>query len=255
MAVYNFNNKKVPKKNIQKNLPLAEVIEKAGNTPEYREEFYKRFLKDDIYVLVDNKKGFNSFEETPIVVLPNNIIPVFTHPDRIYDHNAITEDMNYIKVKGRAFLEMVVGEPIIVNPFSKVYKELIPLEISEMLNGSIFNSLQNKTVANAKMDVLIGHPKETPTLLLEALVPDLKANATINAAYLGWVYNPVTDSKPHYIFAIESNGANFESIAKQVSETTQKHLQGDDFVDIIQLEKGGNFSDFFYKEAKPFYKK
>lgn len=254
MALYNRNKKSANQTKINKSLTLAQVIEEAGQRPEYRAEFYRRFLKDDLFVLVDkNTDVARPLSETPIMVLPNNVIPVFTHPERIFDANAIPQDtVAYIKVKGRNFLEMVVGESVIVNPFSKVYKELIPMEITEMLNGSIFNISQNNKI-QTQMEVLIGHPKVYPDNLVEELKELYGQDPDVDAAYVGWTFNKAIDVQPHYIIALESRAKNFESTAKRTAEIARKHLKEKELIDIIQLEEKGNFSEFFYKESTPFY--
>lgn len=256
MSSYKQNKKAFSSKMINNNISLAKVIENAGTEATYREVFYKRFLKEDIYVLVQKSKNNQpSLENTPIVVLQNNHIPVFTDPERIFDHNAVAEEVDYIKVKGRAFLEMAVGETIIVNPFSKTYKTLVPAEITDMLNGSIFNKLPQNNRTKVQMEVMIGHPEVQPTPLLETLLPYFKENTAITAGYIGWTFNPKIDPKPHYILALELEDNNCSQYANQIAELAKPHQNEDDILDIIQLEEGGTFSEFFYKKSTPFYKK
>lgn len=258
MSIYNRNKKSTTK--INANLTLAQIIEEAGNKPEYRSIFYDRFLKDYIYVLVEKTSESQTTEgltpNVPILVLDDKRIPIFTHPNRIYDNGAITEDMEYMKVRGRSFLEMTIGSTLIVNPFSKVFKELVADEISQMLNGSIFNTLSNP-VLKAQMQAKIGKPEEEPTALLEELTPLFAKNEAIDNAYIGWTFNPIIDKKPHFIFAIETivEKEQFKEIADMISNACIPHLKKEQFIDIIKLEQNGNFSDYFYNHAEPFYKK
>lgn len=257
----NYNRNKNTASKLNTNLPLAQIIELAGDNPEYRIVFYDRFLKDSIYVLVE-KGSLDLYEDNnagiapPIIAFENNRIPVFTHPDRIYDASAIHEEMDYMKVRGNAFLEMTLGATIIVNPFSKVYKELVANEISEMLNGSIFNTLSSP-VLKAQMNVKIGKPETEPTTLIEELKEVFAKNDLIKSAYIGWTYNEILDKTPHYIFAVESEKelTNFKEIADTISELCKPHLTKEEYIDIIKLEKNGNFSDYFYNQAEPFYVK
>lgn len=258
MSIYKQNRKKSPyAKLIANNISLEKILEKATTEIEYREIFYKRFLNADIYVLIQKKGNAAppSLEKTPIVVLQNNHIPVFTNPERIFDHNTATEEVDYIKVKGRAFLEMAIGETVIVNPFSKIFKTLVPAEISDLLNGSIFNKIPQNNRAKVQMEVMIGHPEVEPTELLETLLPYLSENTAITASYLGWTFNPKTDAKPHYIVALELTDNNCVLYANQIAELAKKHQKEDDILDIIQLEKGGTFSEFFYNQSTPFFKR
>lgn len=247
---------------INKNLPLADIIEKAGTIPEYRAVFYEKFLKNDIYVLV--KKGYNENNEAtsfnanaPIITFENQQIPVFTDAKHIYDQGVIQDEMSYMKVNGRSFLELAMGHHIIINPFSKVYKELVPNEIADMLNGSIFNVVKDN-VAHIHMEVLIGKPETEPQALLADLKTTFTSIPTISSAYLGWMFNERIDQKPHYIFAVEcetKNAAEFKEIADVISNLCKPHLKKQEYIDIIRLEKNGNFSDYFYNQDQPFYTK
>lgn len=247
---------------INKNLPLADIIEQAGTIKEYRAIFYEKFLKSDIYVLV--KKGYNDNQEAnsfnanaPIITFENQQIPIFTDPKHIYDQGVIQEEMSYMKVNGRAFLELAMGHNIIVNPFSKVYKELVPNEIAEMLNGSIFNVVKDN-VAHIQMNVQIGKPEVEPQALLADLKKTFASIPIISSAYLGWMFNARIDQKPHYLFAVEcdiKNGAEFKEIADVISNLCKPHLKKHEYIDIIRLEKNGNFSDYFYNQDQPFYTK
>ncbi|SFJ78309.1 enhanced serine sensitivity protein SseB C-terminal domain-containing protein [Myroides guanonis] len=257
MALFNKNKKSTFNKNIiNNNISLAKVIEKATDEPEFREIFYKRFLKENIYVIVQKDKNSTkntSLESSPIVVLQNNNIPVFTEPERIFEHNAIGDEVDYIKVIGRSFLEMVVGETVIVNPFSNANKTLVPAEISDMLNGTIFNRISTNQKTKIQMDVMIGHPKVHPKEFIESLIPFLNKNQDINKAYLGWTFNPKIDKNPHYIIALDLTTNNCSQYANEIALIAKQYQSEDDILDIIQLEEGGTFSEFFYKQSSPFY--
>ncbi|WP_010253691.1 enhanced serine sensitivity protein SseB C-terminal domain-containing protein [Myroides injenensis] len=260
MSFYNRNKKQSVK--INRNLPLAKIIEEAGNKPEYRAVFYERILADNLYLLVES--GTNTSNLTngidpniPIITFANGVIPVFTAPDRIYDGGAITEEIDYIKVPGSAFFEMTIGNSIIVNPFSKVYKELIPMEISEMLNGTIFKP-NHSPILHTKMNALIGEPQETPEELLQELINAYSQENEVASAYLGRTFNEKVDSAPHYIIAIEpiEGCTNFRPLASLTSDICKPFLHDNsEVIDIIKLEKGGNFSEFFYEQSSPFYVK
>lgn len=252
----NYNRNKNTTTKLNTNLTLAQIIEQAGSNPEYRAVFYNRFLKDYIYILVQKDSTTEDSENPPIIAFENNCIPVFTDPDRIYDGSAIHQEMDYMKVRGHAFLEMTLGATIIVNPFSKVYKELVVEEIADMLNGSIFNTASSP-VLRGQMNVQIGKPDNNPTTLLNELKSAFYQNEHITAAYIGWTFNEILDKEPHYIFAIEcSEGlGNFKDIADLVSTFCKSHFKEGEYADIIKLEQNGNYSDYFYNQAKPFYVK
>lgn len=252
-----FKKNQVKSTLVSNNIALSKVLEQAAKQPEYQEVFYRRFLNQHIYVLVQKDTDPNTpLEATPIIVFENNIIPVFTETDRIYQHNAITEDVNYIKVIGRSFLEMVLGQTLIVNPFSKVNKTLVPAEIAEMLSGSIFHKRPKASKAEIQMKVTLGHPKVIPTAILEAFKPYLTQNKDIQKAYLGWIYNPQTDQTPHYIIALElQENSNCKIHADNLALLAKPLQEPDAIMDIMELLPKGDFSDFFYNQSEPFYQK
>lgn len=260
MSFYNRNKKQTTIK-VNKNLAISKVLELASDQPEYRAVFYQKLLNQKIHVLVQS--GYQSSDlvqgidpNIPILTFDNQVIPIFTEVERIHDSSAINHEVDYITVDARSFLEMSLGSSIIVNPFSKFYKELVPSEISQMLNGSIFKPNKSDFL-HVKMNAIIGKPSHEPLELLEDLKSHFSSNSSITQAHIAWTDSEEMLSEPHYIIAIETNQAAgaFKDIAKSTSEVCQKHLQGNQFIDIIKLQYAGNFSDYFYHQSTPFYKK
>ncbi|MHC5353892.1 enhanced serine sensitivity protein SseB C-terminal domain-containing protein [Myroides sp. LJL115] len=262
MSFYNRNKNTNTAVKLNKNLAISKLIELSADQPEYRAVFYKRLLNDKIFILVDSNYSpdaqFNQGIDPniPILTFDNQVIPIFTEQARIYDSGAITKEVEYLQVDARAFLELSIGSPIIVNPFSTFYKELVPNEIAQMLNGSIFTP-NSAPIINVKMNAIIGKPSSEPKELLEDLSDIFMSNPLVEAAHLGWTTSEEQLIEPHYIIAIESNenSGEFKQIAKEVSDIAQKHLKGDQVIDIIKLQFGGNFSDYFYKHSTAFYQK
>lgn len=262
MSFYNRNKKKTQEVKLNKNLAISKLIELSADQPEYRAVFYQRLLNDKIFLLVENNyKPSSAFVQgidpnIPILTFDNKIIPIFSEKDRIFDSGAITQEVEYMEVNGRQFLELSLGSALIVNPFSNFYKELVPNEVAEILNGSIFTP--NKSpVINVKMNAVIGKPSIEPVELIQELKDNFKDNQLISSAHIAWTSSEEQFIEPHYIIAVESQegSGEFKHIAQVVSNIAQNHLQEDQIIDIIKLEFGGNFSDYFFNQSTPFYQK
>ncbi|MBW3518551.1 enhanced serine sensitivity protein SseB [Flavobacterium sp. NKUCC04_CG] len=242
-----------------KKTTLSEILEKAGHDAKYREEFYRRFLEESVYVLTqkesDGKKtgSISDLKKLPIVVFPNQVIPVFTELDRIYEQESIRNEVTAVAVNGREFLTMAANSAVVVNPFSAIYKELIPLEISEMLSGSMFDKKSNILKTKQSMAVQIGQPKIYPEELVACLTELFKTQPEVKAAHIGWIYNPVVGDPPHYIFALECATKDMKRITDQAALATRPFVKAEQFVDFMQLDKDGDISRYFYQQTKPFY--
>ncbi|MHC5201763.1 enhanced serine sensitivity protein SseB C-terminal domain-containing protein [Myroides sp. LJL119] len=261
MSFYNRNKKQASTTKVNKNLATSKIIELASDQPEYRAVFYQKLLNNKVYVLVDS--GYDTRNLTagidpniPILTFENQVIPIFTEKERIFDSGAINHEVDYIVVEARPFFEMSLGSPIIVNPFSRFYKELVPREISQMLNGSIFKPNQSDFV-HVKMNAIIGKPSHEPSALLDDLRLLFAKNPLVSQAHIAWTDSQEMLVEPHYIIAVEANEypGEFKHIAQDISQTCKKHLEADQIIDIIKLEPGGNFSDYFYNQSTAFYQK
>ncbi|WP_430612884.1 enhanced serine sensitivity protein SseB [Flavobacterium sp. JP2137] len=244
-----------------KKLPLKEILEKAGHDAQYREAFYKRFLEETVYVLTQKDPMGKSDASTadlkklPIVVFPNQVIPVFTEVGCAFEQPALRDEVNAVPINGRAFLEMAQTAAVVVNPFSAVYKELIPLEISEMLSGAVFHQPTNILKTKQTMPVQIGQPKEYPTALVAALKDLFKTQPAVAAAHIGWIYNPAIGDPPHYIFALECPPQDMKRITDLAAIASKPFVKPDQFVDFMLLDQEGDISRYFYEQTQAFYVK
>ncbi len=242
-----------------KKTTLSEILEKAGNDATYREQFYRRFLEENVYVLIQKESNGKEIGSTsdlkkrPIVVFPNQVIPVFTEITRIFEQESIRNEVTPVPINGREFLKMAQTSAVVVNPFSAIYKELIPLEISEMLSGSMFDKQANRAKTKQTMAVQIGQPSVYPSELVDCLIELFTAQPEVKAAHLGWIYNPAVGDPPHYIFALECATKDMKRITDQAALASQPFMKADQFVDFMQLEKGADISTYFYEHTVPFY--
>lgn len=204
--------KKQKSEQISENLTLEDLLKKAAAQPIFRKEFYKRLLSDDLIVITHGANiptGSQTLEKDTtvnIVSLSDGKIPVFTSNQRIFDKGIIKEQVHYLQIKGENLFQITSGATLLLNPYSDYGKELLPDEIQNLLNGTLFtNNLQTIRI-NKKTEVQIGEPAIFPSEMIGSLKELLSDRKYVEAAYLGWIYYPESEEPPHYIIGIEGEG-------------------------------------------------
>jgi hypothetical protein len=259
MGLFNFFKKKNSQQNFS-SLSLEELLQNAAAKPEYRPEFYKRLLSDKLVVITtDNGQPDGQWvakENTTvnIVNLADGKIPVFTSKEKIFDKGIVKEQVRVLELKGEDLFNMTKGATLILNPYSDYGKELLPLEIEQMLNGTILTASHQKITVEKDTSVQLGQPANYPTEIVNALRSLFSKNPNVKAAYLGWIYNPSSGQPAHYIFAIDGNG-DLQNLTDEAGFIAQQYLKPEEIVDFLRLNNKGGINDYFLKETKPFYTK
>lgn len=242
-------------------LSLEELIERAATQPAYRADFYKRLLSDKVVVLTsgsglpEGEQVLKAAKTVNIVSLEDGTIPVFTSTDRIFDQQVVKEQVEFLQMKGEALFKMTRGARLVLNPYSKYGKELLPDEIERILNGTIMTATHKAMTIEKDTKVQIGEPSNYPSEIVAALCNLFAGKPQINAAYLAWIYNPESAAPPHYIFGLAaSDEGNMQDIVNEAGATVNNLLPAGEFVDFIRVDSSGGLSDYFLG-TEPFYKK
>jgi len=244
----------------QADLSLEALLEKAASEPAYRTEFYKRLLFDDLVVITqdstlnDGNQTLQQDTQVKIVSYPDKKIPVFTSTERIFDKRIIKEQVQYLQMKGESLFEMAKGASFVLNPYSAYGKKLLPGEVEQMLNGTILTDNHRQIKIEKETSIQIGQPANYPTEIVNSLNKLFSQRPTINAAYLGWIYNPSSGEPPHYIFGLDGEG-DLQDVTNEAGFTAKQFLKADDIVDFIRIDNRDGLSDYFLKSTKPFYKR
>ena len=127
---------------------LEHSLMQAGAKPSAQRDFYQKLLWNELFVLTNghsnHEEGFHSLEKdttVDFVVFEGGQIPVFTSTNRIFDKGIIKEQMPFLSMKGQDLFTVAKGATFILNPYSEYGKELIPEEIENLMNGSIFDKI------------------------------------------------------------------------------------------------------------------
>ncbi|MCT4637686.1 MAG: SseB family protein [Bacteroidales bacterium] len=149
MGLLDFFKKKKTYSTFPEN-ELEKCLMKAASDVNAKKEFYQKLLWNQLYV--QNKECSESDDETTlnIVTFENGYIPVFTSANRIFDKDVVKESKSLVSMKGQDLFAVTNGATFVLNPYSEYGKELIPEEIEALMDGTIFDKIDEEEVENKK---------------------------------------------------------------------------------------------------------
>lgn len=258
MGLFNFL-KTSPVSGSEPAATFEALLAQAVRDPAHQPEFYRRLLLESLVVItsynpvdMETRTRTTEPDETiDVVSWEDNVVPIFTSADRIFDGKVIQQQVSIVQMKGRSLLQMLQNKTLLLNPFSNYSKELLSAEIMHLLAGRVLDAGYTIEVAK-KTTVLLSQPATYPTDLTQALARLLSQQPRVRAAYLGWLHNPTGDEPPHYVICLDVEG-EMRAISKEVGYVARKFLQSGEFVDIVQSGQS-SFTDYFLT-TKPFYKR
>jgi hypothetical protein len=232
----------------------------AATNPVARPQFIRDLLDADIYALNQKSDGLNiqggvMQEGTTLNLLSfqkdgTTWLPIFTSLQRV--EQFIQSNASYVQLKARDFFEITRGTSVFLNPGFSYGKELLPQEIQQMLDGSIFQPMQSYT-ARHDSQVLIGQPAVHPHALTSTLSAYFARNPRVHKAYLVQYHDPQSDEKPHLLIAIDGQG-DWPSLLGDAGMIASEMIAQGEVIDFIRLDRSG-FSRAITKQTQPFYRK
>lgn len=258
MGIFDIFKKKKTASTFPEN-ELEKTLMQATTDASARHEFYLKLLWNELIVLTighdNSQEGYRTLEkDTKIqfVTFENGKIPVFTSTNRIFDKGVINEEVPFIALKGQSLFSLTKGATFILNPYSDYGKELVPNEIENLLDGSIFDQ-NNEMTIEKETEVQIGQPANYPTDFVNALKILFNKKDTIKAAYLASIKMDKTEELPHLIIAIDIE-EDMSSITNEAGPIAEKFIKNE-IVDFIQIDNKGGISDYLIRKTIPFYKR
>lgn len=199
MGLFDFFRKKKTDSTFPEN-ELEKHLLQASKDMTAQKRFYQRLLWSDLYVLThdrqeDGRTTLEKGEKVKFIVFEGGEIPIFSSTNRIFDKSIIKEEVAYMKLQAQDLFELAVGATFVLNPYSKYVKELVPQEVEDLLNGSIYDNIDKqiedfekahkfKDLYNGAMDKLEGlvafggyhvkQLKDADRLKLEESISDLE---------------------------------------------------------------------------------
>jgi hypothetical protein len=174
---------------------IERLLMRASAEPAERPGFARALMDAQIFVvlvsdggpIVPGPDGQVTIPAGTKLTLPNamrgeeRLIPFFTAPSRagawFKDDHIVAPD------RTRDLFERYPDLPFLLNPGSDYGKEFTALEVKRLL-ASQFDDGPRTIVTDKPQQVLLGHPKQIPVALIEALGRELGAVKTVKGAWL-----------------------------------------------------------------------
>ena len=259
MGLFNLFKKNKTQSTFPEN-ELEKSLIKASSDVSARSEFYTKLLWNELIVLTSghnpSQEGRRTLEEdtkVQFVTFKNGQIPVFTATNRIFDKGIIKEQVPFMAIKGQDLFQLTKGATLVLNPYSDYGKELMPQEIENLLNGSIFQQT-HQTEITKDTQVLIGQPATYPTQLVKALAQLFKEEPSVKSAYLASIKTDHTEQQPHLIIGIDAEGS-MSSISGKAGALAEQMIGKNEIIDFIKIEENNSISSYFLNETQAFYQR
>lgn len=138
---------------------LERSLMQAASDLSARKQFYQKLIWNQLYVLTDaqsvSQEGIQTLEENTtvrFVTFEDGQIPIFTATNRFFDKGIIKQEVPYMVLKGQDLFGVAKGATFILNPYSDYGKQLLPEEIENMMNGTIYDKLDQEEIENKKYE-------------------------------------------------------------------------------------------------------
>lgn len=150
MGIFDIFKKKKTDSTFPEN-ELERTLMQASSDLSAQKRFYQKLLWNELviptpvdpFIKEDDKES----DEDITVRFPtfdDGKIPIFTSVNRMYDKGIVKEKETCVAMKGQDLFEIAKGYTFILNPYSNYSKELIPQEIEDLMNGTIYDKLDEQ---------------------------------------------------------------------------------------------------------------
>lgn len=239
-------------------LPFESLMKEASVNVNVRFDFYRNLPHQKVFVITSGNTQVTegTLEENSNVELatfPDGKIPFFTALPRIFEKNVVKERVPYLELAAGDLFQLTKGATLVLNPFSDFGKELVPQEIEQLLDGSIFGDGIREVSMPKDTQVRVGQPAVLPVEMMEALSNNFAGRDDVNAAYIAMVDMPETGAPPRLLIAMSISGDR-QTIFEETGRTAQQFLKKGESVDIMELSPENGISVYF-NDQQPFFTK
>ena len=236
---------------------LERALVKAVKSPESAPDFYRLLLDCDLLVLGTAEGREDATEQFSVapggklnLVTGKNkngatFLPVFSSLLRMQEY--VKQESKFLRINGRALLDLTRGARVTLNPASEYGKELTPPEVSGLLEPA----------AEVRQPRPIIGETDYPMPLLEVLVPVFAARPAIEAAWMIQV-RFADREKPHPLVGVEFNSqveGDMQSLLQAVAATAEQSIPGMVFdLQRIDRSRSNSMTDALL-QVPPFYRR
>ncbi len=215
------------------------IFEKAANDPAYRPLFYRTLLESELYLLTfdktESERQFVADKDTKLQVriFKDDVVPIFTSKERIFDNNIIKGQVNYAASKANVIFKMFSDKTkFIINPYSRVNKELLPEEVRQLLANELYETDEVLQI-KAGETILLSVPANYPVNLVETLKRYFDTRKEIKGAYLALMYNKSNGESPHLLLGMDIPKENMKDVFGEIGAIAKPYLKDKEPFDMV----------------------
>lgn len=233
---------------------LERALVKAAKNPAAAPDFYRLLLESDLLVLgtvEGREEATEQFALAPggkvnlVTGLKKGggaFLPIFSSLPRMQDY--VKQESKYLRVNGRALLDLTRGAPVILNPASEYGKELTAEQVAQLLDPQVTRGQPRITI--------IGEA-DYPMPLVDTLTAVFTARPDIEAASMIQVAFADRDA-PHPLVGVETQG-DWASLMQAVESAAGSALPGQVFdLQRIDRSRPNSLTDALL-QVPPFYQR
>ena len=224
---------------------IERLLMRASAEPAERPGFARALIDAQIFVvlvsdggpIVPGPDGKVVIPEGTKLTLPNamrgeeRLIPFFTAPSRarawFKDDHIVAPD------RTRDLFARYPDLPFLLNPGSDYGKEFTPPEVKRLLAGQ-FDEGPRTIVTDKPQQVMLGHPKQIPFALTEALGRELGTVKTVKGAWLMLAMLP-GNAEQSWMLGVDHTGA-WQDVQDAISRAIEGNILEGRILDAVALE-------------------
>lgn len=237
---------------------IEELLNLAASKSAFLPLLYRSILSSDLLVLTDKKSIEDGVEisnigiEGSIACFNDGVIPVFSSEEKIYEEGFIKDKIESFKIRGIDLLEKTKGSTLVLNPFSKNKKELLPTEIELLLNGDLFKA-DNKEVIYENTNIRLGQPEYLPEEISSVIIDYSKTKDEINKVYVSLLDKDGTGENPSLLLAMDLFETNENEIFGELGFIIKPLLPEGKVVDFINISDYKSGISEYFDKIDPVY--
>jgi hypothetical protein len=237
---------------------LEKALVSAVKSPATAPNFYRLLLEEDLFVMGTAQGKEDAIETFTlksggklnlVTGLKNGgtFLPVFSSMLRMQEY--VKQETKFLRIKGRALLEMTHGAPVTLNPASEYGKELTAREVVMLLDGTSGRTHQPYPITGEV---------EYPTGLVDALSKVFAGVAEISAAWMIQATFAKQPQTPRPLVGVEfepADAGDWPSLMEAVQAALKKSTPDMAFdIQRIDRSKPSSLTDTLL-QVPPFYQR
>ena len=225
---------------------IERLLMRASTLPSERPGFARALMDAQVFVvlvpdrpIVPGPDGNTSIAEGTKLSLPSvvrgeeKLIPFFTAPSRA--RAWYTGDHVVAPERTRDLFGRYPDTPFVLNPGSDYGKDFTAPEVKRMLAGQ-FEQGPQTIITQAPEQILLAHPKQIPTALIEALAREFAGLDSVRGAWLMLAMR-AGESEQSWMLGVDHKGS-WQEVRDAIGRAVAGDVLGGRMLDAKPLDSG-----------------